>query len=168
LTDASPQYPSIYIRYRIKVINHDKPFAQNERGRLVLIYWSRARASTETMEMTATIFGYDGVQHVLDVPDGPNSNTITFGSAKHGIDTLLIPNLFAAASFLVILVQWAYKKWIQSKGKESVAGEQEDEFEADGYRWKEGEDRILAWNVGRCTGCIILLGTSVWQVVSGK
>jgi hypothetical protein len=137
----------------------------------MLIYWSRARAPTETMEgTTATIFGYDSVQHayVLDIPDGANSNTITFGSAKHEIDTLLIPNIFAAASFLIILVQWAYKKWTQSKGKESVTDEAEDELEADGYRWKEGEDRILAWNVGRCTGCVILLGTSVWQVVSGK
>jgi hypothetical protein len=118
---------------------------------------------------TATHFAYDSVQQILEAP-APNS--VTFGlrvvAAKHRIDTFLIPSTFAAVSLLVILAQCAYKKWIHSKGNVSAPNEVEDELEADEYRWKEGEDRILAWNVGRCAACVILLGISVWQAVRGK
>jgi hypothetical protein len=122
------------------------------------------------MEGTTANFGYDNAQHILDIPDA-NSVTLRLQAihitAKHEYDTLLIPNIFAAASFFVILTQYAYKKWTRSKDKESVASEVENGLEADGYRRKE-EDKILVWNVGRCAACVILLGISVWQAVRGK
>jgi hypothetical protein len=122
------------------------------------------------MEGTTANFGYDNAQHILDIPDA-NSVTLRLQAihitAKHKYDTLFIPSIFAAVSLFVILIQYAYKKWIRSKGQESVTSEAEDELEADEYRQKE-EDRILVWNIGRCAACVILLGISVWQAVRGK
>jgi hypothetical protein len=127
--------------------------------------------SPSSMEGTTADFGYDSAQHILDIPDANFSVTLRFQAiyitAKHEYNTLLIPNIFAAASLFFILIQYAYKKWIRSKGKESVASEEEAGLEADGYRRKE-EDRILGWNIGRCAACVILLGISAWQAVRGE
>jgi hypothetical protein len=96
---------------------------------------------------------------------------------EHGLNTLIIPNILAAISIVVILVQYLYRQLVQFRRKNAVVtavldspggSSNGDESGAETYSWKDGEDGILAWNVARCVGCVLLFGISVWQVLHGE
>jgi hypothetical protein len=98
---------------------------------------------------------------------------------EHDFNTLVIPNIFAAISAVLILVQFLYRQVVRSTGAidagavTAVLGSpggyaHENDSRAEAYSWKDGEARIFAWNAVRCVGCVLLFGISVWQILHGE
>jgi hypothetical protein len=112
------------------------------------------------------------------VPSTPNNSYLAdVKEPEHAFNTFIIPNIIATLSVIVILVQYLYRQLVQSRRKDaavtavldSPAGYAHgDDSGAETSSWKEGEDRILAWNAARCVGCILLFVISVWEVLYGE